>query len=157
MEFPALDGFGHIDLTVVDVDRTVRWWEEVMGFKLINTRDTPDFKLRSVIHPSGFFIGFMAHTHPVSDKFDERGLSAWTTSPSESPTERLSKHGRDTSTNTASPTQAYRRSKPDLSWCFVIQTTSSLSSGPSTPTSYVPGSTPRPCRELRSTYSRAPG
>lgn len=74
MEFPALDGFGHIDLTVVDVDRTVRWWEQVMGFKLINTRDTQDFKLRSVIHPSGFFIGFMAHTHPVSDKFDERAV-----------------------------------------------------------------------------------
>ena len=38
MGFPGIDGFGHIDLTVTDVDRTVRWWEAMMGFKLINTR-----------------------------------------------------------------------------------------------------------------------
>ena len=74
MEFPEINGFGHIDLTVTDVDRTVRWWEEVMGFTLINTRDTPSFKLRSVIHPCGFFIGFMAHAKPVSDRFDERAV-----------------------------------------------------------------------------------
>ena len=74
MGSPAIDGFGHIDLTVSDVDRTVRWWEEVMGFKLINTRDTPAFKLRSVIHPSGFFIGFMTHSNPMGDRFDERAV-----------------------------------------------------------------------------------
>ena len=45
-----------------------------MGFKLINTRDTPNFKLRSVIHPSGFFIGFMTHSNPVGDRFDERAV-----------------------------------------------------------------------------------
>jgi glyoxylase I family protein len=74
MEAPGIDGFGHIDLTVTDVDRTVRWWEEVMGFTLVNTRDTPDFKLRSVIDPSGFFIGFMSHANPASDRFDERAV-----------------------------------------------------------------------------------
>jgi len=71
---PEINGFGHIDLTVTDVERSVRWWEEVMGFKLIATRDTPDFKLRNVIHPCGLFIGMMTHSNMVSDKFDERAV-----------------------------------------------------------------------------------
>jgi catechol 2,3-dioxygenase-like lactoylglutathione lyase family enzyme len=74
MELPTISGFGHIDLTVTDVDRTVEWWERVLGFRLINTRDTPDFKLRSVIHPCGFFIGFMSHAEPASTRFDERAV-----------------------------------------------------------------------------------
>ena len=36
MDLPAIKGFGHIDLTVTDVNRSVRWWDEVMGFKLIS-------------------------------------------------------------------------------------------------------------------------
>jgi catechol 2,3-dioxygenase-like lactoylglutathione lyase family enzyme len=59
---PAIKGFGHIDLTVSDADRSVRWWEDVLGFKLVSTRERPNFKLCSVIHPSGFFIGLMQHT-----------------------------------------------------------------------------------------------
>jgi catechol 2,3-dioxygenase-like lactoylglutathione lyase family enzyme len=35
MELPAIKGFGHIDLTVSDVDRSVAWWDEVLGFKLV--------------------------------------------------------------------------------------------------------------------------
>jgi catechol 2,3-dioxygenase-like lactoylglutathione lyase family enzyme len=74
MEFPEINGFGHIDLTVTDVERSARWWEDVLGFKLINTRETPDFKLWSVIHPCGFFIGLMSHSNPASDRFDERAV-----------------------------------------------------------------------------------
>ena len=72
MELPAIKGFGHIDLTVTDVDRSVRWWEEVMGFKLVSTRERPDFKLCTVIHTSGFFIGLMEHTNGIPGTFDER-------------------------------------------------------------------------------------
>ena len=74
MELPAMNGFGHIDLTVTDVDRSVRWWEEVMGFRLIHTRDRPDFKLCTVIHTSGFFVGLMQHTNGLPDRFDERAV-----------------------------------------------------------------------------------
>ena len=74
MDFPVIDGFGHIDLTVVDVDRTAQWWQDVMGFALINTRDTSDYRSTSVIHPCGFFITFLAHAHPASDRFDERAV-----------------------------------------------------------------------------------
>jgi glyoxylase I family protein len=70
--FPAIKGFGHVDLTVSDVDRSVRWWEDVLGFKLVSTRERPYFKLCSVIHPSGFFIGLMQHTKGTAGRFDER-------------------------------------------------------------------------------------
>jgi catechol 2,3-dioxygenase-like lactoylglutathione lyase family enzyme len=73
-DFPEINGFGHIDFTVTDVERSVRWWEQVMGFKLVSTRDRPDFKLRNVFHPSLGAVGVMSHTSPVSDRFDERAV-----------------------------------------------------------------------------------
>ena len=74
MDLPAIKGFGHIDLTVTDMDRSVRWWEEVMRFKLIRTRERADFKLCTVIHPSGFFIGLMTHTNATTERFDEHAV-----------------------------------------------------------------------------------
>jgi catechol 2,3-dioxygenase-like lactoylglutathione lyase family enzyme len=75
MNSPPVTGFGHVDLTVTDADRTASWWEEVMGFKRITSRDRPGYKLRSVIHPpSGFYIGFMEFEDRVSDRFDERAV-----------------------------------------------------------------------------------
>ena len=74
MDFPPINGFGHLDFTVTDMDRSVRWWEEVMGFELVATRETPDYKLSNVLHPSLGAIGFMQHTNPASDRFDERAV-----------------------------------------------------------------------------------
>lgn len=74
MDLPAIMGFGHVDLTVTDVDRSVAWWDDVMGFKLVSTRERPDFKLCTVIHTSGFFIGLMQHTSGTRDSFDERAV-----------------------------------------------------------------------------------
>jgi catechol 2,3-dioxygenase-like lactoylglutathione lyase family enzyme len=31
MDFPEINGFGHIDLTVTDAERSARWWEEVLA------------------------------------------------------------------------------------------------------------------------------
>ena len=36
MSTPSINGVGHIDLTVRDGERSVKWWEQVMGFKLVN-------------------------------------------------------------------------------------------------------------------------
>jgi glyoxylase I family protein len=72
MDLPAMDGFGHVDLTVSDVNRSVRWWEDVLGFRLIHTRTRPDFTLCTVLHESGFFIGLMEHSNGSRAKFDER-------------------------------------------------------------------------------------
>ena len=45
-----------------------------MGFELVATRETPDYKLSNVLHPSLGAIGFMQHTNPASDRFDERAV-----------------------------------------------------------------------------------
>ena len=72
MDDPTITGFGHIDFTVTDVDRSVRWWEQVMGFKAVHKRESPGFTLANVYHPSGVFVGLITHTNPGRDRFDER-------------------------------------------------------------------------------------
>jgi glyoxylase I family protein len=74
MDFPAINGFGHIDLTVTDVERSARWWERVMGFKLVNREERPGFKVWNVYHPSFLAIGLVAHANPATDRFDERAV-----------------------------------------------------------------------------------
>lgn len=74
MDFPAINGFGHIDLTVTDVERSVRWWEEVMGFKLVVTEQRPGFKVCNVVHPSYFAVGLVEHSDRGTDRFDERAV-----------------------------------------------------------------------------------
>lgn len=74
MDLPAITGFGHVDLTVTDADRSVQWWEEVMGFKLITTSKRDRFQVLNVIHPSGFYVGLVQHEDRTSDQFDERSI-----------------------------------------------------------------------------------
>jgi catechol-2,3-dioxygenase len=74
MAIPRIEGFGHIDLTVTDGERSVRWWTEVLGFRLLLTVDRPGFRVWSVYHPSGVSVGLMAHDNAVSDRFDERAV-----------------------------------------------------------------------------------
>jgi glyoxylase I family protein len=74
MDFPEINGIGHIDFTVTDVERSVQWWEEVMGFTLVNVSDRPTYKLRNVLHPSFGVVGLMSHSKPASDRFDERAV-----------------------------------------------------------------------------------
>lgn len=75
MGFPAINGFGHIDFTVTDLERSVRWWEEVMGFKLVHKSERPELTVVNVYHrKSGIAVGLITHTKPASDRFDERAV-----------------------------------------------------------------------------------
>jgi glyoxylase I family protein len=74
MDFPAINGFSHIDFTVTDVERSAQWWEQVLGFNLVNVSEGPTYKVRNVLHPSVGGIGFMSHSNPVTDRFDERAV-----------------------------------------------------------------------------------
>ena len=47
------NGFGHIDLTVSDAERSARWWEEVLGFQLVNTEIGEDIRAWAAMHPCG--------------------------------------------------------------------------------------------------------
>jgi catechol 2,3-dioxygenase-like lactoylglutathione lyase family enzyme len=58
---PQLTGIGHIDLTVTDGERSVRWWQDVMGFTQVATRERPDFKLWTMMDSSGLVVSIMTH------------------------------------------------------------------------------------------------
>jgi catechol-2,3-dioxygenase len=68
---PELTGPSHIDLTVTDVDRSARWWEEVMGFSPMSSSDHGTFRTRSVIHGSRFTVTVVSHDATRSERFDE--------------------------------------------------------------------------------------
>jgi catechol 2,3-dioxygenase-like lactoylglutathione lyase family enzyme len=74
MGVPAINGFGHIDLTVTDIDRSRQWWEEVMGFRLVNVVETPDLSTRSMLHPCGIAVTLVRHSDPATKRFDERAV-----------------------------------------------------------------------------------
>ena len=74
VDFPAINGFGHIDLTVSDVERSAKWWEEVMGFTLVATHVRDGFKVWNVFHPSFLAIGLVAFDDPSTERFDERAV-----------------------------------------------------------------------------------
>jgi catechol 2,3-dioxygenase-like lactoylglutathione lyase family enzyme len=72
--FPEINGFGHLDFTVTDVERSVRWWEQVLGFTLVNTQERSGLKIWNVYHPELGAIGFVQHPSRITDRFDERAI-----------------------------------------------------------------------------------
>ena len=72
MAAPRIEGFGHIDLTVTEGERSVRWWTEVLGFKLVVEVENPGFRVWGIVHQSGVYVGLMTHEGAISDRFDER-------------------------------------------------------------------------------------
>jgi len=70
---PRLLGISHIDLTVSDCDRSAMWWQDVMGFTLVNRVSQETYECRSLIHPSGVAVTVMTHDGTAeAGAFDER-------------------------------------------------------------------------------------
>ena len=74
MRTPRIEGFGHIDLTVTDGERSASWWSEVLGFKLVLQVERPGFRVWSMLHPSGLSVGLMTHDGVATEGFDERAV-----------------------------------------------------------------------------------
>ena len=72
MGVPRIEGFGHIDLTVTDGERSVKWWSEILGFRLVRKAEEPGYQIWNMVHPSGVPVGFMVHEDASTDAFDER-------------------------------------------------------------------------------------
>lgn len=65
---PSLQGISHLGLTVVDLDRALDFWCEVMGFRLVIRADGYSM----VWHPSATLaIGLTAHGGASVGPFDE--------------------------------------------------------------------------------------
>ena len=71
---PDIEGFGHIDLTVTDGERSVRWWHEVMGFVQVALTEKEAWTTWHMAHPSGLVVSVMTHRSPASESFDEQAI-----------------------------------------------------------------------------------
>jgi glyoxylase I family protein len=73
MAEPNLGGIHHIAINVRDVERSVQWYGEVLGFSPLFPYDTEEFRRQIIRHPSGAVLGLTRHDHPDADTaFSER-------------------------------------------------------------------------------------
>jgi catechol 2,3-dioxygenase-like lactoylglutathione lyase family enzyme len=73
MSRPDITGFGHIDLTVNDLEESCRWWEEVMGFKVVNTTVRPGFRVWAMLNDT-LSVNLVVHDDTSTTKFDEHAV-----------------------------------------------------------------------------------
>jgi glyoxylase I family protein len=63
----SFSGIHHVALNVHDLEESVSWYGDVLGFAPLFPFDTDDFERRLVRHPSGTVIGLTKHRHPDAD------------------------------------------------------------------------------------------
>ena len=69
MNLPSLAGVSHIALTVSDLDRSVGWYVDTLGFAVLFPFDTDAFTRRILLHPSGAVIALTQHTGAATTAF----------------------------------------------------------------------------------------
>jgi glyoxylase I family protein len=69
----AVAGWAHVTLSVRDHDRSVRWYEEVLGFKPTATEASQQWTRTICVHPdSGTVLVLHQHSSNDGKEFDER-------------------------------------------------------------------------------------
>ena len=68
-----IGGIHHLALNVRDLEKSVAWYADVLGFVALFPYDTDDFQRRLMRHPSGAVLGLTKHHHPDAEAdFSER-------------------------------------------------------------------------------------
>jgi glyoxylase I family protein len=69
----SLAGLHHVAINVRDLDESVQWYTDVLGFAPLFPYDTDTFRRRIMRHPSGVVIGLTRHDAAQGEAdFDER-------------------------------------------------------------------------------------
>ena len=70
---PTLAGYSHLSLTVTDLDKSTRWYTELLGFSLDSEVQGDGFRRNRLRHPdAGITLTLTAHDAGTRDRFDER-------------------------------------------------------------------------------------
>ncbi len=70
---PTLAGYSHLSLTVTDLDKSTRWYREILGFSLDSEVQGDGFRRNRLRHPdAGITLTLTAHDAGARDPFDER-------------------------------------------------------------------------------------
>ncbi len=69
----GLTGIHHLSLTVTDLRESVGWYQEVLGFVLVEELEKVGFQRRRLRHPgAGIVLTLTRHDATQGESFDER-------------------------------------------------------------------------------------
>jgi glyoxylase I family protein len=68
-----MTGYHHLSFTVTDLDRSVAWYQDVLGFRIDSEVERPDFRRIRLRHADGpVTVTLTRHDEGSGDRFDER-------------------------------------------------------------------------------------
>lgn len=69
---PTIAGGHHIALTVRDVDKSAKWYGDLLGMQVVLEGDDETVRFRVMVHPgSGWFLGVRQYHGKADGPFDE--------------------------------------------------------------------------------------